>query len=563
MKNRLHDMKIGQMLKRSFAILIIFASIVGISSIYSIFRVGAKAEHVNAIAIEKVTALKTIQGEITEYEAAVYQSMSSLDLKKSVNILEEAEIRMDGVVDGVKAYGAESKDEVITSNINGLYEDYLAAKKLERIVLEAYKADADDNSLYDMIQNEFRPTIIEMNRHAQALVDNVDEEVAAELLGVKIVGISAIIFNVILLIGMILYAIKMTKDIVATISEPLKDIEEAMNKLSNGEFSVELQYTSENEFGSLANSIRNTINRLNKYIGIEEEILEEIANMNMNVSIEEEFVGDFKIMQNSIEKIIAAMNDMFLKTRSTAEVIDGASEQVSSVAQALAVSATQQAASMEELVATINQITDNVTDNAKMADQMSVSAKVVHEKVEHGKECMDELHVAMEEISKKSEDISEIIEVINDIADQTNLLSLNASIEASRAGDFGRGFGVVASEIGKLALQCAEAVKDTERLVKDSIKAVAQGNIKVEESLKLMQEIVVSNEENSKCIEEVSSVCNQQAAALEQTLAGSNQIAEAIQENSGMAEESSASSEELTAQVVELNQMLQRCQIKE
>lgn len=556
------NMSVKSVLIRGFALAIILAMLLGISSISSIIRLSSKATTLSQNGMNEVATLKGFRESIEDYEGLIYKSSIPNEEAEILEILAEADAKAAELEESVIAFGESQSSSDTAQEVQTLVDQIQTIRSYQE-ELEVVMVEKSSKQQMEYLEENIEPQIESVKEDVSALVSDVALELKNELERVQFIGISAIIFNLILMVSLVLICVRVTKYTVQMITIPLERIDQAMTSLSEGDFSAELTYESENEFGVMADKIRDTIATLKKYITIEEEVLAEVANMNMNVEIKEDFVGDFKAMQDSIEKIIVSMNEMFLQTKNSAQVIDSASEQVSSVAQALAENASNQAASMEELVATLQQITENVTDNAEMAVQMSNNAKLVNQKVEDGKACMDELNVAMDAISERSHDISNIISVINDIASQTNLLSLNASIEAARAGDMGKGFGVVAAEIGSLATQCGEAVKETEQLVQQCLSAVDSGMEKVEKSMAIMQEIVASNEESSQRIEEVSCVCEQQAAALEETQTGTNQIAQSVQDTSGMAEEASATSEEMTAQVYELNEMLKKCQIKE
>ena len=163
----------------------------------------------------------------------------------------------------------------------------------------------------------------------------------------------------------------------------------------------------------------------------------------------------------------------------------------------------------------------------------------------------------MSKINAASLEIANIIQTIEAIADQTSLLSLNASIEAARAGEAGRGFAVVAGEIGHLASQSSEAVEDTRRLIETASSEVESGNRIADETAQALQAIINGISEIVKAVEEVADNSSQQNGAMQQINQAIEQISEVVQSNSAAAEQSSATSEELSAQAIELNDMIE------
>jgi methyl-accepting chemotaxis protein len=158
--------------------------------------------------------------------------------------------------------------------------------------------------------------------------------------------------------------------------------------------------------------------------------------------------------------------------------------------------------------------------------------------------------------TKSTAKIENIISDIEDIASQTNLLSLNAAIEAARAGEAGKGFAVVADQIRKLAEQSAQSAVDTRQLIEGSLQEIAEGNKAAESASAALEEVVEGIKEIAEESKMLSEQSAEQARAMEQAESGVNQISEVVQSNSAAAQESSATSEELSAQAVSLNELV-------
>ena len=175
---------------------------------------------------------------------------------------------------------------------------------------------------------------------------------------------------------------------------------------------------------------------------------------------------------------------------------------------------------------------------------------------------MNRMRDAMNKIQEASNKVVGIIKTIEDIADQTNLLSLNASIEAARAGEAGRGFAVVAGEIGNLANESARAVNTTRDLIGVSLSEIKNGNALVDDVVASLSKAVEKIDEVNTMIQKTAENAVSQMQSMNQIRDGVEEMSQSIQDNSAMAEETSATSEELAAQAVTLNELVQMFELK-
>jgi len=231
-------------------------------------------------------------------------------------------------------------------------------------------------------------------------------------------------------------------------------------------------------------------------------------------------------------------------------------------AQDLAEGASNQASAMQELTATVENITNISEESAKNATTAATSATNASEDAKKSREEMNQLTEAMDRITATSREIEDIIGAIEDIASQTNLLSLNASIEAARAGEAGRGFAVVADQIGKLAADSANSAVTTRDLISRCLSEVEAGNRIVESTMESISTVLANMEAFAGMAAGAAEASIAQVDMLKQIEAGMDQINLVVQSNSATAQETSAVSEELSAQATGLDEMIEKFELK-
>lgn len=370
---------------------------------------------------------------------------------------------------------------------------------------------------------------------------------------------------VLLSVFMIVILCFLISKIAAGIVKPIHQLHKAADQIAQGELDVHIDIESRDEIGGVADSINQTVQRLKHYIDYIDEIadvLQEISNGNMMFELKQDYAGEFGKIKIALQDISATLTSTIHGINSAAEQVTGGAGQISQAAQALAEGATSQAAAIEELFATVTDISNQVRNNAAYAKEASNGADFVRESIELSNEEMEKLVDAMNEINECSNDISTIIANIEEIADQTNLLSLNASIEAARAGEMGKGFAVVANEVGKLSKESVDAVQKSTTLIHNSMDAVARGMDTVKHTAERLSESVRDVVSLTDKINDISKAANTQMLNLEEVEQGIEQISGVVSDNSAMAEESAASSEELSSQATTLNEMIGIFKIK-
>ena len=238
--------------------------------------------------------------------------------------------------------------------------------------------------------------------------------------------------------------------------------------------------------------------------------------------------------------------------------VSSASGQVSTGAQTLSQGSMEQASSVEELAATITDISASAKKTAAAAEEAGQFVGKAGAQLGISVEYVKDLNTAMEKISASSQEISKIIAAIENIAFQTNILDLNAAVEASRAGAAGKGFAVVADEVRNLAAKSDEAAKATKELIEGSITAVSEGSQAVNKVTESLERTSVLAGNVTTQMDIVVEAVENQTTAIAQVTEGVDQISAVVQTNSATAQESAAASEELSAEASSLKQLVSR-----
>ncbi len=377
--------------------------------------------------------------------------------------------------------------------------------------------------------------------------------------------LSAMIIGLVIIFaaGILLIAVRIRKS-AASLSRPILELSHTAQQLAAGNLDVDLSITCENEIGELGESFQKTVNRLKEYIVyIDEtaEVLAQIADGRLKIQLKNDYAGEFQKIKTALLNISGSMNQVMLGINESSERVSVGANELASASQVLAEGAEVQAASIEQLAATTNTVADQVESSRREAEASAKATAQAASMIEQNQEKMKLMMDAMSKIRETSRQVVGIIQTIEDIASQTNLLSLNASIEAARAGEAGRGFAVVADEIGKLALESSKAANTTRELIEISMEEINRGNSIASGAMDSLRESVNSVDYVNGMIQETAENAAIQAENMKQLRKRIDEINHGIQDNSAASQETSATSEELASQAELLNKMVQKFEL--
>lgn len=377
--------------------------------------------------------------------------------------------------------------------------------------------------------------------------------------------VRSVIMLIILIVAGEVFILFLLGRLSGKIVRPLVQLNGVATELANGNLDVSLDVRTEDEVGELAVSIDKTVQRLKEYIDYIDEISEVLAAMadgKLAINLKYAYVGEFEKVKDALNHISQSMTEVMTSIVEGANQVSVGSDDLAKAAQGMAENTETQAASIEELLATATTVAEQVKENRDNSEKSAEYTNEVAAVMEESKKQMSQMREAMDKIQQSSKQVVGVIKAIEDIASQTNLLSLNASIEAARAGDAGKGFAVVAGEIGGLANESADAVNTTRDLINVSLEEIEKGNAIVNDVMASLDNAVERVRVANGMIQDTAQNADTQMKSIDQIRDGIQDMSQVVQDNSAMAQETSATSEELAAQSVTLNELVQRFDLK-
>ncbi len=403
--------------------------------------------------------------------------------------------------------------------------------------------------------NELVAILDQVSEITQSLVDESQNSLNRSIGTTEVVSIVTVL--IILLVNILLVLL-----VVKRILMPIEEITQSSRQLSEGKLGFQIEVKSQDELGQLADSLNTSVKNLKLYITDITEVLNGIAEGDLGKESKITYVGDFVQIQSAITTISSQLNQTLSQIHSSANQVDSGANQVAIGAQSLAQGATEQASEVDNLLNMVEQVTEQINNNAEMAASTTREADSVGGSITVCNEQMQEMAEAMNQISGCSSEISKIIKTIEDIAFQTNILALNAAVEAARAGSAGKGFAVVADEVRNLAAKSADAAKDTTQLIEKTLQVVENGSLLTGKTQESLNTVVAGAENITTDIKKISDASAEQELAIGKIRDGIAQISTVVQSNSATSEESAAASEELASQAQLLKRLIGSFQLK-
>ena len=562
------NMKIDKKLKKAFNIVSIIAAIISLVGLIAMIVVVSNFRN----AMDNY-ALP--QGDIALFMNEYAECRSNLrgiigyDKQENVNkLLENHAGRKEKTYQRLEDFGS----TMVTP------EGHASYKKIQEALDAYFEIEAEIISLgsstdaakrakaQDMAFSDLAPAYEHLDAVTLELMEvNIQKEKEMSTV-CNILEYGAIALMAILTISIIFISKAVSNAIANSIAKPLGALEERMVEFENGDISSPFpNYHEKDEVGEMVDAVSATTAKLQKIFEDLESLLNEMSNGNFNITTacEAEYIGEYKGLLLAIRQMNRKMDEALKDVKGASDMVAAGSTNLAEAAQVLAEGASDQAASVEEMQATMDELTHELERCADDVYAAYHKAEGCASVAESSQSEMSSMVSIMERISETSSMIESIIGEIEDIASQTNLLSLNAAIEAARAGDAGKGFAVVAEQIRNLAEQSARAAVNTRELIEGSVNEIDAGTKAALKTAEVLEGVVASVKDIATSSKELSENIKVQVESIEQANEGILRISEVVQNNSATAEEASATSEELSAQAISLDELVSMFKLRE
>ena len=431
---------------------------------------------------------------------------------------------------------------------------------LEEEAMKQTAAGNNTKAMEAVFGAEYEETATQISAKTDIAINTIQTRLADY---VRILNIIVVVCEIVFSISMvvILYMIFTTITFSRKrLLEPVISVSAALSELAQGNLGVDLgDMKAENsEVGRMVGALMYMKENFSKMINEISANLSSMGQGNYRVEVKENYVGDFAQIKTAMEDIIEETKGMLNTIRNISQEIDGGSEQLAKAAMDLADGSTVQATKMQEVADMVNQMATSMEEKAAEAQETVKISSAAGAALLDGNAKMQELKVAIGDIEKCSNEIRTIIGTIEDIANQTNLLSLNAAIEAARAGEAGRGFAVVAEQVKNLAEESAKAAGETRKLIDTTVEAVQKGIEYADITADSMVEVMTGAKQATDMMEKMAGELREEAANMLKIDDNVARVAEIVDNNSATSEETAAVSEEQTAQVATMVQMMEQ-----
>ena len=555
-KKAMKNLKISKKIICTFAVVLLLTFVLGVVSLVSTNNIASTSDNYVNISIPALSNLESARRYIRIFQGNILKATctdNQADLDKLVEDISSDRSAFFAYLDSFLEYDPQFSDEV--ENIHNIMDD--AASIREGIVEASAKFTYEGNvEAYSIYLNEYEPNLTKVTGILENLTTELEEAITTRYNNAQTTKTINIVIIIAVVVAAAILVVALTVVLTKAIVPPITQIKDSMNLIANGllkEADGTITYRSKDELGVLAHAARKVIRFFQNVLP---SISDVCGNFNCTCENYDSYVGETSEIRDSLMYIRDNLSAALSNVDQASDQLLNGTEEVSSGAQALAQGATQQASSIQELSENIASISESIKANSSDAAEASDKANAAATAVQEVNAMMSELVRAMNEINEFSSETKKIVKTIEDIAFQTNILSLNAAIEAARAGAAGKGFAVVAEEVRNLAGKSAEAAQNTTRIIESTVNSIVSGNKLCAEVAEKMNKVGETAGNVTVINNKIADSSKKAADSIVKVTIGVDQISNVVQTNSATSEQSAAASEELSSQANMLKELV-------
>lgn len=563
MLKKIRNMKLKFRLLLSYAMVIAICLSASIAALFMLNRIG---DNLSSFYRNNYTVTINVWLAKREMQAArgdILNAILESDVEESAEYIDKAKESLRNMRATFPVILNSFKGDIaMVDRVDKRLQEAIVYRDKVFALVETGKTD----EAYEVMKSSYIPVLNQMADLLQQIADVAAHNAQDMVKEGEYAQASAITVIMIIMTFSIVSAALLGIYISNSIRKPVKEIEDAAQQLANGQLDgVCVSYTSRDELGKMSDSIRDLISYQKTIIEDISDILGDMSEGNFKVqsNVNEYYMGHYDRILVSMWGLRDKLSDTLWRISQSARQVANGSEQVSSGAQILAIGAEEQADSIEKLAIAVNEISEQVRVTKENADKARNQTDRAGAQVSESNQQMQEMISAMNIISERSDEIYKIVKTIQDIAFETNLLALNASVEAARVGELGTGFAVIAREIRSLADKTAMASKNTTALIKESVAAVKNGEKVAHTAADSLLQVIECTKQVIFMVDRIASATENQHKSISNITAEVRQVSDVVQNNASISEELAAASEELSTQTQMLDHMIGQFQLYE
>ena len=556
MLKKIQNMKLKFRLLLSYAMVIAICLSASIAALFMLNRIG---DNLSSFYRNNYTVTINVWLAKREMQAArgdILNAILESDVEESAEYIDKAKESLRNMRATFPVIRNSFKGDIaMVDRVDKRLQEAIVYRDKVFALVETGKTD----EAYEVMKSSYIPVLNQMADLLQQIADVAAHNAQDMVKEGEYAQASAITVIMIIMTFSIVSAALLGIYISNSIRKPVKEIEDAAQQLANGQLDgVCVSYTSRDELGKMSDSIRDLISYQKTIIEDISDILGDMSEGNFKVqsNVNEYYMGHYDRILVSMWGLRDKLSDTLWRISQSARQVANGSEQVSSGAQILAIGAEEQADSIEKLAIAVNEISEQVRVTKENADKARNQTDRAGAQVSESNQQMQEMISAMNIISERSDEIYKIVKTIQDIAFETNLLALNASVEAARVGELGTGFAVIAREIRSLADKTAMASKNTTALIKESVAAVKNGEKVAHTAADSLLQVIECTKQVIFMVDRIASATENQHKSISNITAEVSQVSDVVQNNASISEELAAASEELSTQTQMLDHMI-------